>query len=58
LKKIPSLKRELQSAVFDAYADALYLAIDETGLPEKNFPQTCPYTVEQLLDKAFYPNPQ
>ncbi len=55
LKKIPSLKRNLQDAVSDAYSDALFLASDETGLAEKSFPQTCPYTIEQLLDKMFYP---
>jgi hypothetical protein len=55
LRKVPSLKRELQNAIIDAYPDALELAIDETCLPESTFPKTCPYTIEQLLDKHFYP---
>jgi len=55
LRKVPSLKRELPNAIIDAYPDALDLAIDETNLPESTFPKTCPYTIEQLLDKYFYP---
>jgi hypothetical protein len=58
LRKVPSLKRLLQSAIDDSYSDALYLAVKETKLPESVFPQTCFYTVEQLLDKNFYPNSQ
>lgn len=56
LKKTPSIKRELNNAINDSYADALFLASDKTSLPEITFPQNCPYTIEQLLDKAFYPN--
>ncbi len=56
LKKTPSLRRELNNAINDSYSDALFLASDETSLPEITFPQNCPYTIEQLLDKTFYPN--
>ncbi len=56
LKKVPSLKRHLANAVMDAYPDAVFLASDETGLPENVFPQSCSYTIEQLLDKTFYPD--
>lgn len=55
LRKTPSLKRELENAIADAYSDALELAIDETGLAETTFPQQCPYSVTELLDKQFYP---
>lgn len=55
LRKVSSLKRELQDAIIDAYPDALDLAIDETGLSESTFPKTRFYTIEQLLDKHFYP---
>lgn len=55
LRKVPSLKRELPNAITDAYPDALDLAIDDTGLSNSIFPQACPYTIEQLLDKSFYP---
>jgi len=58
LESIPSLKRSLEEAVIKAYPKAVSLAIDETGLSKKTFPQTCPYTIEQLLNKTFYPNVQ
>ena len=56
LRKIPSLKHELNNAVADAYPDALSLASKETKLSEATFPATCPYTIAQLLDDNFYPN--
>jgi len=56
LRKVPSLKRELQIAVDDAYPDAIVLAIKDTGLHRGIFPENCPYTIEQLLDEDFYPS--
>lgn len=29
---------------------------DETGLAEVAFPATCPFTMEQILDPAFFPD--
>jgi len=55
LRKTPSLKSELTHAVTEVYRDALELAIDDTGLAASTFPTTCPYSIEQLLDKTFYP---
>ncbi len=55
LKQNPSLQNSLQHAISKAYPDALELAIEETGLAESTFPLICPYTIEQLLDKKFYP---
>jgi hypothetical protein len=45
----PSLKSMLQNAVILAYEVATIAAAAETGLPESAFPETCPYTVEQLM---------
>lgn len=56
LNQSPSLKRELQSAISDAYQDALKVAVSETGLPKSIFPSSCSYTVEQLLNEDFYPD--
>jgi len=56
LKTNPSLKSHLQEAIVKVYSDALEIAVDETGLPQSTFPENCLYTVEQLLDKTFYPN--
>jgi Domain of unknown function DUF29 len=55
LRNKPSLKSYLPDAIIEAYPDALESAIEETNLPESTFPQTCPYSLEQLLDKKFYP---
>jgi len=56
LRKTPSLKRELTHTVAEVYLDALELATDDTGLAAATFPTTCPYSIEQLLDKTFYPS--
>lgn len=55
LENILSLKRNLHDAVMIAYPKAVNLTVDETGLSKTTFPHECPYTIEQLLDKAFYP---
>ena len=54
-KYVPSLKRHVDEVIQAAYPDALELAVDETGLATSVFPITCPYAIEQLLDKTFYP---
>ena len=56
-KKAPGLKSLLAETIIDAYADAMQLASDESGLPLETFPAHCPYTAEQLLDKLYYPAP-
>lgn len=48
--------RSTYDAVIEAYPDAVESAVEETNLPPSTFPQTCPYSLEQLLDKKFYPN--
>jgi hypothetical protein len=55
LENSPSLKRYLSEAVAKSYPKAVALAVDETRLPVAIFPTVCPYTIEQLLDKQFYP---
>lgn len=51
----PSLKPNLLPAVTKAYPQAVKLAAKDTNLPQTQFPQECPYTLEQLLDEDFYP---
>lgn len=55
IKESPSLKPYLRDAVIDIYEYALDLAIQETSLDEKGFPQKCPLNLEQILDKEFFP---
>ena len=56
LKISPSLKNRIDEKIADAYADAVEYAALETGIPESDFPRTCPYLSEQALDKNFYPD--
>ena len=58
LENMPSLKSKMSEAVTKIYPKAVAFAVDETGLSESAFPTECPYTVEQLLDKKFYPESQ
>ncbi len=39
----------------ESYARARRTAARQTGLPLETFPQACPWTVEQVLDEAFFP---
>lgn len=58
IKESPSLKPYLLDAVSNVYEYALSLAIRETSLDEKRFPQECPYSLEQVLEKEFFPGEQ
>ncbi|MEZ5673355.1 MAG: DUF29 domain-containing protein [Thiotrichaceae bacterium] len=53
LENSPSLKHHLSEIVTKSYPKAVSLAVDETQLPRATFPNICPYTIEQLLDKYF-----
>ncbi len=55
LKDSPSLRRFLETEARDAYVDAVELASFETGMAESTFPEQNPFTMEQLLDKDFWP---
>lgn len=53
----PSLKNRdtLQTALNKAYKHATRGAEKETGLARSAFPETCPYSLEQIMDENFYP---
>jgi hypothetical protein len=51
----PSLQPYLQEAIEDAYQSGLNLAVSETSLSYKVFPQECPYSPEQTFDSDFFP---
>jgi len=55
LKGSPSLKHQIEKKITEAYPDAVEYAAAETGLSESDFPQTCPYSLDDALDKNFYP---
>jgi len=55
LKESPSLCHEIESRLAEAYDDTLKLVAVQTGIDESIFPDTCPYTFEQLMDNDFWP---
>ncbi|MBE9056912.1 MULTISPECIES: DUF29 domain-containing protein [Sphaerospermopsis] len=55
LEDSPSLKPYLEEMFLTAYELGLALAIRETQLGEKIFPEICPYTCEQTLNSEFLP---
>lgn len=55
LRKSPSLRHKLPEILADAYGDAVLGAERETGLDGKVFPETNPWSHEQMMDPDFYP---
>ena len=55
LEDSPSLHYELGERIAIAYEKARLSAEDETGIDKNNFPESCPFTFEQLLNKDFLP---
>ena len=51
----PSLKPLLPQALASAFRKARVAVVAETGLTGTTFPETCPWTVEQVLDGGFWP---
>ncbi|MEA1049544.1 DUF29 domain-containing protein [Lamprobacter modestohalophilus] len=54
----PSLAPRFAADLEDSYLSAILLAAGETGLPETQFPPTCPFSAEQLLDQDYWPEAQ
>lgn len=56
LKETPSLKNSLSDDDWKqaVWSDAISKAAEETGLD--TFPETCPWTTEQILNPAFFPD--
>jgi Domain of unknown function DUF29 len=53
----PSLRPFVNEAHGRAYAEAREDAVEETGLPEADFPAESPFTVDDVLSRAFLPKP-
>jgi hypothetical protein len=51
----PSLRHEIEDRVAAAYEKAVLAAEGETGIERKRFPESCPYDLEQILDRGFFP---
>jgi hypothetical protein len=55
LQKNPSLQPYQAEAVADGYEQGLDLVVRETPLDYPDLPPTCPYSLSQILDPAFFP---
>jgi len=55
LEENPSLKPYLEEALQKVYESGRDLAVGETNLPLKTFPENCPYTLEEIFRDGFYP---
>ncbi len=51
----PSLKAQSQAAIASAFRYAGRQATAETGLSGTTFPKSCPWSFEQIMDEAFWP---
>lgn len=56
LQTSPSLQPYLYEILAGCYLEAVKQAKAETRLPLATFPETCPYTIANLLDDNFLPD--
>ena len=56
LRDNPSLLAKKAEAMADAYETAVLAAAEATGLPEKAFPPASPFSFDEALDAAFWPD--
>jgi hypothetical protein len=56
LQDNPGLKSQFADIIANAYRLAKVDASRETGLDRASFPTMCPWSVEQLMDEAFFPD--
>ncbi|APB33964.1 hypothetical protein GlitD10_1640 [Gloeomargarita lithophora Alchichica-D10] len=54
LKRNPSLGSLCQDALEDGFEGGVDLALRETQLPLRVFPEKCPYRFEEILNDHFY----
>ena len=51
----PSLRARMDEAIASAHAGAILGAARETGLDLGQFPDRCPWSYEQIVDRVFWP---
>jgi hypothetical protein len=55
LEDSPSLRHELEHYVDRAYERARLIAENEAGIDAALFPKDCPYSLEDIINQAFFP---
>ena len=58
LRRNSGLKSRLDEAMTESWSEARDLAIAETDLPDDNFPETCPFRLEEIINPDFWPVPK
>jgi len=56
LNESPSLRYDIEQKIDSAYEKAKLKAEDETGIDAKIFPKNCPFSLEQIMDRNFFPS--
>lgn len=56
LQRNPGLQSRLDEAMRESWDQARDLAIVETDLPDEQFPEICPFALEQVLSNDFWPD--
>lgn len=54
-QRSPSLRPTLPAVLNQNYPHARLMALDETDVPASILPETCPWTLQQILDDNFLP---
>jgi hypothetical protein len=54
-QRSPSLRPTLPAVLHQNYPHARLMALDETDVPASTLPETCPWTLQQILDDNFLP---
>jgi hypothetical protein len=54
----PSLQARIPEAVASAYRKAVIMTYGETALPPQTLPIICPWSFAQIMDPAFWPDPE
>ncbi|BBC22819.1 DUF29 domain-containing protein [Pseudanabaena sp. ABRG5-3] len=57
LRRNPGLKSRIGEALAESWTEARDLAIAETDLPDNNFPEICPFILEEIMNPDFFPEP-
>ncbi len=57
LDRNPGLRARLAEALAESWDQSRDLAIVETDLPDESFPETCPFTLTEIMDQEFWPEP-
>ena len=54
IRRNPGLKSRLNEALAESWSEARDFAIAETDLPDDNFPKSCPFSLEEIMNPDFW----